>query len=630
LFDLQADDGHWCAELEGDTILESEYFLLLHALGQGHAPLAKKLCEHLMRKQLKTGGWTNYDNGPVDVGGSVKAYFVLKLAGHDPSSEPMRRARTAILQNGGVEACNSFTKILLAIFGQYEWKRCPAVIPELLLLPRWFPFNVADMSAWSRTIFVPLSIVWAKRPSVGIPEQCGISELYAPSRRLTSSLIAVNPKAKSLKAWLWGVFFVVVSECFNIVERVGFTPLRRRALATAERWILDRLVDSDGLGAIFPPIVNTILAFKSLGYADDDPAVRSQIAELERLVIEDDETARVQPCFSPVWDTAIALHSLLASGWNPDDTRLLKAGRWLLDKEVTRSGDWSAKLPGTRPGGWFFEYRNAFYPDTDDTSQVLTTLSGLRFPTPRDEERRHAAIQRGLDWLVAMQNDDGGFGAFDKGCDNEILTYVPFADHNAMIDPSCEDIAGRALETFARLGLPATHPATAKAAAFLLSTQDRDGAWYGRWGTNYLYGTWLATWGLTRSALEPTNPAIARAASWVCSVQNPDGGWGESQRSYDTPERKGRGPSSASQTAWALMTLLAANDTTSTAVERGIGYLLETQRSDGSWHDDAWTGTGFPRVFYLRYHLYATYFPLLALATYAQSRVGAAGASPRN
>ena len=620
LFAVQADDGHWCAELEGDTILESEYVLLLHTLGRGATSQAARACEHLRRKQLPAGGWTNYDGGPVDVGGSVKAYFALKLAGDDPASEPMTRARTAILANGGIEACNSFTKLVLAIFGQYDWKRCPAVIPEMALLPHWFPFNIGDMSAWSRTILVPLSIVWAKKPSVPCPEGRGIPELYAPGLRLPSSLIAVNPKAKSFKAWLWGIFFVLVSGFFNVVEAIGITPLRRRALATAERWILRRLEDSDGLGAIFPPIVNTILALRSLGYADEHPAVVSQLEALGRLVIEDGETLRLQPCLSPVWDTGIALHCLLASGADPHDARIVSAARWLLKRESTRLGDWAAKAPGVQPGGWFFEYRNAFYPDTDDTAQVLTSLAGLTFPQPREEGARRAAIHRGLDWLLAMQNDDGGFGAFDRGCDKELLTYVPFADHNAMIDPSCEDITGRALETFAQLGLPASHPACVAATRFLLSKQDADGSWYGRWGTNYLYGTWLATWGLTRTALEPAHPAIIKAAGWVRSVQNEDGGWGESQRSYEDPSTKGRGLSTASQTAWALLTLIAAGETSSDAVARGIDYLLATQREDGSWHDATWTGTGFPRVFYLRYHLYATYFPLLALATHARER----------
>jgi squalene-hopene/tetraprenyl-beta-curcumene cyclase len=619
LLALQAEDGHWCGELEGDTILESEYVLLMHALGRGDAPRVGKACEYLRRKQLASGGWTHYAGGPIEVGGSVKAYFVLRLAGDDPESEPMTRARRAILENGGIEACNSFTKILLAIFGQYDWAKCPAVIPEMLLLPSWFPFNIGDMSAWSRTIVVPLSIIWASKPRVDVPPGRGIEELHTRGVSKRWSLEAVNPKAKTLKAWLWGLFFTLVSGFFTAVEMIGIHPLRRRALAKAEAWTLARLEDSDGLGAIFPPIVNTILALKGLSYPVDHPAVASQIAELERLVIEDEATARVQPCLSPVWDTAIAVHALLAAGEDPNDPRLLRAGRWLLDKECTRVGDWAAKVPGVRPGGWYFEHRNAFYPDTDDTAQVLTALSGLKFPNPRDEDRRRGAIHRGLDWMLAMQNADGGFGAFDRACDKEFLTYVPFADHNAVIDPSCEDITGRALETFARLGLPPTHAASAKAAAFLLAKRDSDGTWYGRWGTNYLYGTWLAAWGLSRVGQSAHKKVLDEAAAWVRSVQNPDGGWGESQRSYDDLSTKGRGPSTASQTSWALMTLFAAGDFDSVAVRRGVGTLLATQLPDGSWYDEPWTGTGFPRVFYLRYHLYAVYFPLLALATYAQS-----------
>lgn len=617
LLSLQAPDGHWCGELEGDTILESEYVLLMHAIGRGNAPRVAKAVEYIRRKQLSDGGWTHYHGGPIEVGGSVKAYFALKLAGDDPDSEPMARARRAILDHGGVEACNSFTKIVLAMFGQFPWSSCPAVVPEMVLLPRWFPFNIGDMSAWSRTIVIPLSIVWASKPNVPIAAGRGIEELHTRGVSKRWSLEAVNPNAKSLKAWLWGLIFTLVSGFFNVVEKIGIHPLRRRALAKAEAWVLERLVDSDGLGAIFPPIVNTILALRCLGYADDHPAVLSQVEELERLVIEDAGTARVQPCLSPVWDTAIALHALVASGVDPSDEPVLAAARWLMERECRTAGDWAVKARDARPGGWSFEYRNAFYPDTDDTAQVVTALSAVRFPDADEDRRRRVAVKRGLDWLLGMQNKDGGFGAFDKGCSKEFLTYVPFADHNAMIDPSCEDITGRALETFAATGLGASHPAVAAAAAFLRTRRDGDASWYGRWGTNYLYGTWLAVWGLTRTAGRSDDPWFEPSARWVRSVQNPDGGWGESQRSYDDAAAKGRGPSTASQTSWALMTLFGTDDYDSDTVRRGIERLLATQLPDGSWYDEAWTGTGFPRVFYLRYHLYATYFPLLALGTYA-------------
>ncbi|HEX4824510.1 MAG TPA: squalene--hopene cyclase [Candidatus Polarisedimenticolaceae bacterium] len=617
LLSLQQPDGHWCGELEGDTILESEYVLLMHAIGRGNAPRVAKAVEYLRRKQLPEGGWTHYHGGPIEVGGSVKAYFALKLAGDNPDSEPMTRARRAILEHGGVEACNSFTKILLAMFGQFPWEECPAVVPEMVLLPRWFPFNIGDMSAWSRTIVIPLSIVWASKPSVPLPAGRGIEELHTRGVSSRWSLEAVNPKAKTLKAWLWALLFTVVSGFFNVVEKIGIHPLRRRALAQAEAWVRERLVDSDGLGAIFPPIVNTILALRCLGHPDDDPAVSSQIVELERLVIEENDTVRLQPCLSPVWDTAIALHCLVASGLDRDDERVLAAARWLMERECRTVGDWAVKARAERPGGWSFEYRNAFYPDTDDTAQVVTALSAVRFPDADEDLRRREAIRRGIDWLLAMQNKDGGFGAFDKGCLKEFLTYVPFADHNAMIDPSCEDITGRALETFAVAGLPASHPAMRAAAAFLDAKREPDASWYGRWGTNYLYGTWLAVWGLTRAVARPGDASIARSAAWVRSVQNANGGWGESQRSYDEPSTKGQGETTASQTAWALMTLFGAGDYDSDSVRRGVEHLLQTQRADGSWHDEAWTGTGFPRVFYLRYHLYATYFPLLALSTYA-------------
>ena len=610
LLSIQREDGHWCGELEGDTILESEYVLTLHFLGRA-GEKTRKAAARLRAMQLPEGGWAIYPGGPAEVSASVKAYFALKLEGADPRAPEMEKARRVILALGGLDACNSFTKIYLAIFGQYGWDRCPAVPPEIVLLPDAFPLSMYRMSSWSRAIVVPLSIIWAKRPSMRVPDRAGIAELASPAA-------AARPpaRARSRRERLWRSFFRALDRALKAGERFPWKPFRAAALRRAAQWTQARLEDSDGLGAIFPPIVNTIFAFRALGVPPDDPRISSQLRELEKLEIEENGELRLQPCFSAVWDTALALHALLESGSPPDDPALLAGARWLLGREVRVAGDWARRVPGVPPGGWFFEYRNAFYPDTDDTAEVLAALSRVRFRDPEDERRRAEALARGIRWQLAMQNRDGGWGAFDRGCDRDVLTFVPFADHNAMIDPSCEDITGRTLDALARFGVPPDDPAVRRAVAFLAARRNPDGTWYGRWGCNYLYGTWLALRGLRRAGERPSSGAFRDAAAWVEACQNADGGWGELPLSYDDPSQKGKGPSTPSQTGWALLTLFSAGIFDGAAVRRGVAYLLERQREDGSWEDAFWTGTGFPKVFYLKYHLYATFFPVWALATY--------------
>ncbi|HYL06028.1 MAG TPA: squalene--hopene cyclase, partial [Thermoanaerobaculia bacterium] len=627
LLEAQEPDGHWCGELEGDTILETEYVLLLHFLGRLDDPRIGKAARYVRGQQLAEGGWAIYPGGPPEVSASVKAYFVLKLAGDSPREAHMQRARRAILDLGGIEACNSFTKIYLAICGQYDWRHCPAVPPEMVLLPRWLYFNLYEISSWSRAIVVPLSVVWASRPVRPVAPERGIDELRLPRSRQAARRPAGRRNGSMSAARSWRACFRLLDRALKTGERLRLTPFRRRALAKAEAWIVERLEDSDGLGAIFPPIVNTIFALRCLGYGQDHPLVRAQVHELERLELEDaagpghQPSLRLQPCFSSVWDTALAVHALNDSGVAPEHSAIQAARRWLIEREIRRTGDWCAKAPGVLPGGWCFEYRNAFYPDCDDTAEVLTALAGAAGPGAgaRDEP----AVERGVAWLLGMQNDDGGWGAFDRGCDKEILTHVPFADHNALLDPSTADVTGRVVDALRRLGLPAGAPELERATAFLLRQQESDGSWYGRWGCNYIYGTWLVLRALASTldaAGEPWSRRRRLAASWILSHQNPDGGWGESPRSYDDPAAKGIGPSTAAQTAWALMGLFAAGIDGGEAVERGVEHLLRTQHDDGSWYDEPWTATGFPRVFYLRYHLYAVYFPLMALAEYSAIR----------
>ena len=606
LLSIQREDGHWCGELEGDTILGSEYILAMHFLGRSGEERIRKAATYIRSKQLAEGGWAIYPGGPPEVSASVKAYFVLKLLGDRPNDPHMQMARQVILRLGGVESCNSFTKIYLSIFGQYDWNRCPAVPPEIILLPEWFYINIYEMSSWSRAIIVPLSIIWAQKPLRPVPPHANIPELF------TSESTGPN-------RGFWRMIFHGIDRGLKLLETLPIKPSREMALKRAEKWILQRLEGSDGLGAIFPPIVNTIIALRCLGYAADHPTIAQQVKELERLEIEDETTLRIQPCFSPVWDTALAINALAESGLPPDHPVLLRAADWLLDRRGHSSGDWTIKnRRATRPG-WFFEYSNPYYPDNDTTAKVVVALSKVRFPRPSDDSGRRRSISEAHEWHLSMQNKDGGWGAFDKDCDKAILTHVPFADHNAMIDPSNEDITGRVLETFSCLGIDLSSRPAKRAIGFLIQKQEPDGSWYGRWGCNYLYGTWLALWGLRCIGTDMKQPRLMDAARWIRRNQNLDGGWGELPMSYDDATHKGRGPSTPSQTAWGIMGLMAAGLSDSESVRRGVNYLLREQHEDGSWQEEYWTGTGFPCVFYLRYHLYGVYFPLLALSYYSQN-----------
>jgi squalene-hopene/tetraprenyl-beta-curcumene cyclase len=603
MLSIQKEDGHWVGELEGDTILESEYILAMHFIGRSDNAKVRKAANYIRGLQLPTGGWAIYPGGPPDVSASVKAYFVLKLVGDDPVAEHMDRARRVILELGGVDACNSFTKIYLSIFGQYDRAKCPTVPPELILLPRWFYINLYEMSSWSRAIVVPLSIVSALKPTCAVPENAGIGELFVPG---------YAPPAGSF----WRTVFNSVDRGLKLFEKLPYVPTRELALKRAEEWILERLGFSDGLGAIFPPIVNCIFALRALGYSVDHPIVKQQIQELEKLEIEEDDTLRVQPCFSPVWDTAYAINALVDSGLAPDHPALLNAARWMMDRRGHGSGDWRVKNRKVRIPGWFFEYANPFYPDCDTTAQSIVALHKLHFPAG-EEAAYHRAIYEAHHWHLSMQNKDGGWGAFDRDCDKELLTHVPFADHNAMIDPSTTDLTARGLETLAALGYERSYPAAKRAIDFVLREQEPDGSWFGRWGCNYLYGTYLAAWNLVAMGLDPSEAWGRRAAAWLHGCQNDDGGWGELPLSYEDSTQKGVGPSTASQTAWAVLGLIALGETNSDTVRRGIDFLVREQREDGSWRDAHWTGTGFPGVFYLRYHLYSVYFPLMALGCWA-------------
>ncbi|HEX4147897.1 MAG TPA: prenyltransferase/squalene oxidase repeat-containing protein, partial [Pirellulales bacterium] len=608
----QHADGHWVGELEGDTILESEYILLLAHLGRHATQRARKAAQYILDKQSAGGGWSLYPGGPVDVSSSVKAYFALKLTGHDPAAEPLQRARAAILAHGGADAVNSFTRFYLALLGQISYNECPVVPPEMVLVPKWFPLNLHSVSAWSRTIIVPLAIMSACRPTTEIDPRLGIRELFLRSPDQWPPLRCPGLSG-STGLLSWDRIFRTLDRVLKFNERNSILPLRRRALQAAERWVLERFDGSDGLGAIFPPMIWSVIALRALGYSDDSPQMRYCHERLDGLLIEEHETIRLQPCKSPVWDTAIALRALADSGLGCDHEAVERAVDWLLKMQITRPGDWSARVDA-QPAAWCFEYANDYYPDCDDTAMVLMALvgqfsesSGGMLPPELQVvgERRPAedttadrgdllprssqAIAGAERWLLAMQNRDGGWGAFDRDNDQKFLCHVPFADHNAMIDPSTPDLAARVIEALGKLGHRVGHPAIDRAIAYLRRSQEADGSWFGRWGVNYVYGTWQVLTGLAAVGLRQDDPLMVAGANWLLAYQQASGGWGESADSYAHPHRRGQGPVTASQTAWGVLGLLAAGLTDHPAVESGVRYLLETQQADGTWDEPEFT-----------------------------------------
>jgi squalene-hopene/tetraprenyl-beta-curcumene cyclase len=609
---LQRPDGHWVGELQGDTILESEYVLLMAFLGRENSDVCRKAARYILRQQMPEGGWSNYPEGPADLSVSVKAYFALKLTGHDGGAPYMRRAREVIRSLGGAAGCNSFTKFYLALLGQFPYGNCASVPPEMVLLPSWVYVNLYAMSSWTRTIVVPLSIFSACKPVRRLPAEKGIAELF-----LQPPDTPLWPAKPSGRLLTWTNLFLGIDLVYKKVER-WLGPVRRLAIRRAAAWMRERLADGDGLGAIFPPMIYTVIVLRCLGVSDDDAEMVAALRQLENLMIEEDDALRLQPCFSPVWDTALTLNALADSGLRGEHPAVKRAARWLLAKEVRRPGDWSLSNSSLEPGGWFFEYRNAYYPDTDDTAMVLMALAKTG---QADTASGRTAVERGLRWLLGMQNRDGGWAAFDREINREVLTRVPFADHNAMLDPSCPDITARVLEALGHYGFGLDHPQVRRALDFLRRKQEAAGCWIGRWGVNYIYGTWQVLCGLRSVGLDMRDPMVLRAVAWLREVQQPGGGWGETCRSYDDPTLAGRGTPTASQTAWALLALLAAGEHDTPSVRRGIEYLLRTQGQDGNWREDSFTGTGFPKVFYLKYHLYRLYFPLMALARY-QKAVG--------
>ena len=613
LFSIQnRDEGYWCGELGADTTLVSDYILLHRLLGTEDPARTRKCAVEILNRQNADGGWPIYNDGPSNISASVKAYFALKMAGYSPDHPQLVKARECILGMGGVTEVNTFTKIYLCFLGQYDYDAVPAIPPEIVLFPNWFWFNIYEISSWSRAILVPLSIAYAKKPFKKIPPEEGIEELFVGGR--SKSRLRLRWTKKKLISWR--NFFLVLDRMVHFFEKVHIRPLRSRALKVAEKWMLDRMEMSDGLGAIYPGVMNSIIALRCLGYSLDDPQFIRAMDEFEKLGIEEEQTFRMQPCMSPVWDTAYAVYALAESGVSEAEPRLVQPCEWMLKKQVTRRGDWCVKNSKAAPAGWYFEFNNEFYPDVDDSAQVLLAFSRVK---TSNESYQSRSVQRALDWILSMQCKNGGWASFDKDNNRMVFQNIPFADHNAMLDPATVDITGRVLECLAAYGYSLKDAPVRRAVEFIKREQEPDGSWLGRWGVNYIYGTMLVLRGLEAIGIDHHEAYVQQAVEWLRMMQNPDGGWGESCGSYDDPTQKGVGPSTASQTAWAVTGLLAASDTRSDSLQRGIAYLLRTQRSDGSWHETLYTGTGFPRVFYLEYHMYRQYFPLLALTTYGKA-----------
>ena len=620
LLSVQAEEGYWHGELEADTTLESDYIYYLHVLGKAEPARIAKLANYVRQRQLPDGGWPIYPGGPSELNATCKAYFALKLAGDAPDCSHLAKARETIHRLGGLEQTNSYVRFYLALVGAVGWELVPSIPPELMLLPNWFYLNIYEMSSWTRGIVIPMAILSALRPDFRLPEHARVEELFKdPSQKDA----AFN---WSKQLFSWKNLFLAIDRGLKLYEKFPWKPLRNRALREAKQWMLEHMERTEGLAAIYPSMMNSIFALMALGHGPDDPLTFREIKEFSRFEIEEGDTIRLQPCVSPVWDTCIAMVALEEAGLPADHAALVKAADWLLTKQILGGGDWQIKNQDAEPGGWAFEYRNDFYPDVDDTAFVLMALQRVKYP---DAKRMEGAVRRGIQWLLSMQNHDGGWGAFDRDNDRSFLCNIPFADHNAMIDPSTADVTARVVECLGRFGWTAEHPAIQRAVKFLLKDQCKDGSWFGRWGVNFVYGTSGVLRALETVSLT-TREYCQRAVVWLRTVQKADGSFGESLASYENPATKGQGPSTASQTAWGLIGLLAGTSVNDPAVERAVVYLLSEQQEDGSWGEADFTGTGFPGVFYLKYHLYRNSFPVYALARYAnQSRGGGEYAAMR-
>ncbi|MEF3367143.1 squalene--hopene cyclase [Methylocystis sp. 9N] len=656
LLSLGKDDGHWCFELEADCTIPAEYVLMRHYRGEPvDAELERKIAVYLRRVQSPAhGGWPLFQDGAFNISASVKGYFALKMIGDDINAPHMARAREAILAYGGAARSNVFTRALLALYGEIPWRGVPVMPAEIMLLPRWFPFHLDKVSYWARTVLVPLLVLMAKKPRAKNAKDVHISELFTTPPHE----VKVWPRGEH-QTWPWAHIFGEIDKVLRVVEPYFPKRTRELSIARAERWTTERLNGFDGLGAIFPAMVNSLLMYDVLGVPESDRRVKQARESIERLLVVNDKEAYCQPCVSPVWDTALVAHALLETGDEDAKARARKALDWLAPLQILDvKGDWAAQRPDVRPGGWAFQYANPHYPDVDDTAVVATAMDRL---TAHESEKPYdARIERAREWIVGLQSKNGGWGAFDADNTCHYLNHIPFADHGALLDPPTADVSARCVSMLAQLGDTLDHAAFGRnrpnadnvidskslerasrekpgstfsqralqtsdalkrGVDYLVKDQMKDGSWFGRWGANYIYGTWSSLCALNAAGLSLEHDAFRRAVGWLVSIQNEDGGWGEDLSSYKL-DYKGYepAPSTASQTAWALLALMAAGETDHPAVARGIAYLQSTQNGEGLWDEARYTATGFPRVFYLRYHGYGKFFPLWALARYRNLR----------
>ena len=611
LMDLQRADGHWVFELEADATIPAEFVLLKHYLGEPEdLELERKIGVYLRRIQGAHGGWPLYHGGAFDISASVKAYFALKMIGDDIQASHMTRARQAILAAGGAAATNVFTRFQLALYGAGPWKTIPTMPVELILVPNWFPIHLNRMSYWARTVIVPLLVLQVKKPVARNGRGVKVEELYETEVKARPKSAVANRSA----FWTW--FFNALDVVLKAVDPLWPRRLRQRAIDRCVAFVTERLNGEDGLGAIYPAMANSVMMFDVLGYAEDHPHRVLARRSVERLLVIKDEEAYCQPCVSPVWDTGLACHALLEAGGEEAERRVEAGLQWLKPLQVLDvKGDWAEARPDVRPGGWAFQYNNAHYPDVDDTAVVAMAMD--RAQKGQGAHGYDEAIGRGAEWIFGLQSRNGGWGAFDADNDHYYLNNIPFADHGALLDPPTVDVSARCIGLLAQMGVGMDDPRMKAAVDYIEKDQEADGSWFGRWGVNYVYGTWSALCALNAAGVDPQAPVVRKAVDWLVQIQNPDGGWGESCDSYAL-DYKGYEPaeSRASQTAWALLGLMAAEENDHPAVARGIAWLQAHQDASGVWPEDHYTGGGFPRVFYLRYHGYSKFFPLWALARY--------------
>jgi squalene-hopene/tetraprenyl-beta-curcumene cyclase len=613
-FREQLPDGYWWAELESNVTITAEYIMLFHFLGMVDKTKERKMANYLLRQQTKDGWWSLWHNGPGDLSTTIEAYFALKLAGYPADHIALRKARDFILANGGILKSRVFTKIFLALFGEFSWMGVPSMPIELMLLPDWAYFNMYELSSWSRATIIPLSVVMSNRPVRKLPPFAKVQELYVRPPRPTDYTFT-----KEDGILTWKNFFIGMDHLLKVYETSPIRPFKSKATDTAEQWILEHQESSGDWGGIQPAMLNSVLALHCLGYANDHPAVAKGLEALADFCIEDEETLILQSCVSPVWDTALVLLAMQEAGVPEYHPALVKSAQWLLDREVRIKGDWKIKSPDLEPGGWAFEFLNDWFPDVDDSTAVMIAIKNIPLKNSRAKQD---AIRRGIAWCLGMQSENGGWAAFDKDNTKHILNKIPFADLEALIDPPTSDMTARILELMGHFGYTKDHPQAAVALDFLKNEQEPEGSWFGRWGVNYIYGTWYVMTGLKAIGEDMSSPYIKKALNWIKSRQNLDGGWGEVCDSYLDRNLMGCGPSTASQTSWALLTLMSADEVGVQAVERGIQYLLATQNPDGTWDEEAFTGTGFPKFFMIKYHIYRNCFPLTTLGRYRRLTTG--------